>query len=62
MLSILPFISAVLLLFNKLGRAQIAKNLVILYLLLSCFAPQPVFANAGPTFWQGYPLLRGACD
>lgn len=55
MLSILPVISAVLLLFNKLGKAQVAKTLVILCLLLSCFAPQPVFANAGPTFWQGYP-------
>ncbi len=31
------------------------KSLVILYLLLSFIAPQPVLANAGPTFWQGYP-------
>jgi len=37
------------------AKLKFAKTLVILCLLLSCFAPQPVFANAGPTFWQGVP-------
>ena len=30
-------------------------KLFILCVVLSCIAPQPVLANAGPTFWQGYP-------
>ncbi len=64
MLSILPVISAVLLLFNKLGKAQVAKTLVILCLLFVLFRPPAAgFRQRRAYLLAGVPpLLRGACD